>query len=290
MNPKSKIGVAQFEGRSFTQIREHYLLEKSLALRLKTSTKEERIDQKLYSELYDELFRKVPHHTQLGRQQNERTDYLIKQRVKLIEHFLKPKTTFLEIGCGTGHLTREVANQVDKIFAIDVSEELTQSLCLPDNVDLVLSDGISVPIPESSIDVAYSHQLMEHLHPDDAIEQLQAIYRALKPNGTYICITPNRLCGPHDISKYFEEVATGFHLKEYSVSELYAIFRQAGFKQINLYKIYRQSQLFKLAITPGIASLFRFSEVLLEQLPPNIRRKVADSPIFFRSITIVGTK
>jgi predicted SAM-dependent methyltransferase len=51
---------------------------------------------------------------------------------------------------------------------------------------------------------------MEHLHPDDAFEQLKQIYTALTPGGLYICTTPNRLTGPHDVSKYFDETAAGF--------------------------------------------------------------------------------
>jgi SAM-dependent methyltransferase len=82
--------------------------------------------------------------------------------------------------------------------------------------------------------MTYSNQLMEHLHPEDAYEQLCNIYNVLTPGGMYLCVTPNRLFGPHDISKYFDDVATGFHLKEYTVTELEAIFKKAGFSKIRL--------------------------------------------------------
>jgi hypothetical protein len=75
---------------------------------------------------------------------------------------------------------------------------------------------------------------MEHLHPDDALEQLDNIYASLAPSGVYLCRTPNRLNGPHDISKYFDPVATGFHLREYTVSELRQLFMQAGFSRTRL--------------------------------------------------------
>ena len=38
----------------------------------------------------------------------------------------------------------------------------------------------------------------------------------------FICLTPHRSTGPHDMSKYFGDVATGFHLKEYTNKELYS--------------------------------------------------------------------
>jgi hypothetical protein len=76
---------------------------------------------------------------------------------------------------------------------------------------------------------------MEHIHPDDALVQLRSIYQILAKGGIYICITPNRLNGPHDISKYFDEVASGFHLKEYTTSELKDLFRTVGFVRVKAY-------------------------------------------------------
>ena len=38
--------------------------------------------------------------------------------------------------------------------------------------------------------------------------------------GVYICITPNRVSGPHDVSRGFDEVATGFHMHEYTGREI----------------------------------------------------------------------
>ena len=76
---------------------------------------------------------------------------------------------------------------------------------------------------------------MEHLHPDDALEQLANVYKALKPGGCYVCITPNQLSGPHDVSMYFDETATGFHLKEYTNTEILNLFQQIGFSKIDLY-------------------------------------------------------
>jgi SAM-dependent methyltransferase len=89
-----------------------------------------------------------------------------------------------------------------------------------------------MPVDAQSVDVAYSNQVMEHLHPDDALEQLAHIHRSLAPGGVYVCITPNRLTGPHDISMYFDERATGFHLKEYTFGDLRRLFLEVGFSRV----------------------------------------------------------
>ena len=73
---------------------------------------------------------------------------------------------------------------------------------------------------------------MEHLHPEDAIDQLKNIYRTLKPGGRYLCVTPNKLYGPSDISGFFDDEATGLHLKEYTNREIARIFSSAGFTQL----------------------------------------------------------
>ena len=40
--------------------------------------------------------------------------------------------------------------------------------------------------------------------PEDAVEQLRHLHAALAPGGVYLCITPSRLTGPHDISYLFD--------------------------------------------------------------------------------------
>lgn len=276
------------EKRSFNQIEEHYIIEKALAGKLLNSTKEDR--QYLYTSLYDELYRRVPHHSQLTRKSSpEITAWIVAQRMQLLERFLSPQKTYLEIGVGDCSLAIEVAKYVKKVYALDVSTEITKQVIFPSNVDFVISDGCSIPVRENSVDIAYSHQLMEHLHPDDAVEQLQNIYKALAPNGIYICITPNRLSGPHDISRYFDEVATGFHLKEYTIAELYELFRRVGFSKISWVKNNGKMHM-EIPLNQSTNFLIKIAEKILDRLPYSLKKKIANTPLLFRGMTIIGTK
>ena len=56
---------------------------------------------------------------------------------------------------------------------MDVSARLSQNVRFPDNFEFIVSDGVTIPVPENSVSIAYSYQCMEHLHPDDAVEQLE---------------------------------------------------------------------------------------------------------------------
>ncbi|MBE9166062.1 class I SAM-dependent methyltransferase [Pleurocapsales cyanobacterium LEGE 06147] len=283
-----KIKIDKNEKRNIEQIREHYEIEKELASRLRNSSEKER--QYLYTALYDELFKKVPLHPQLTRKSNSKiTAWVVSQRMQLLSHFLNLNTTFLEVGPGDCSLSIEVAKYVKKVYAVDVSNEIAKNIIFPQNFKFLLSENCNIPVPENSINIAYSHQLMEHLHPDDAFIQLQNIYRALVPNGIYICITPNRLSGPHDISKYFDEIATGFHLKEYTVTELAELFRRAGFVKISLYKSYQRTNL-EIPLNSATLPIFRVCENFLDILPYFLRRKIASLPILFRGMTVIGIK
>jgi SAM-dependent methyltransferase len=258
--------VSSNNGPTPAQIRQHYEIEKALAARLRNSTREER--KHLYNSLYDEMFRRVDVHPQLLEKQSpEFQARVLPRQLRFVSRFLQPDSVFLEVGPGDCSFSFAVARLVKQVYAADVSEEVAgHSGQKPPNFRLIISDGCSVPLPHNSVDVAYSNQVMEHIHPDDAIEQLQDIRAALVPGGVYVCVTPNRLCGPHDVSKYFDDVATGFHLKEYTWTELSELFRGAGFSRVTAHiggmGFHMPCPLF----------LLRVLERIFEPIPPSVRR------------------
>lgn len=267
------------------QLREHYEIEKELAHTLRNASRQER--RYLYCSLYDELYRRVPRHPQLTRKSSPlETTLAVSLQMKFLEPFLKKNITFLEVGPGACALSLEVARFAKQVYAVDISDEITKGLAPPPNFHLILSDGCSVPVPQNSVDVAYSNQLMEHLHPDDAAEQLESIYNALIPGGIYICITPNRLSGPHDVSKCFDEVATGFHLKEYTTVELISLFRKIGFSRVKVY-LGAKGRYISFPVFPIV-----LYETLLDKFPCKLRKTVAHILPFrlLLNIRLVGMK
>jgi SAM-dependent methyltransferase len=228
MPPRDPLGY-----RTETELRDHYEIERELADRLRSASRAER--QTLYHSVYDELFQRVPRHPQLVRGADPAAAAAeAAQQVRMLTLFLQPGATFLEVGAGDCALSVAVAAMVARVYAVDVSDEITPGVLLPDNVELFLSDGTSIPVPKESVDLGYSNQLMEHLHPDDAYEQLRNIYESLRPGGRYVCITPNRVTGPYDISMFFDDEATGFHLKEYRLRELRKLLRHVGFSRARI--------------------------------------------------------
>jgi SAM-dependent methyltransferase len=272
------------ETRPPALLRQHYEVERELADRLRSATREQR--RWMYGSVYDELYQRVPHHPQLTRKSSpELTQQGLGPQLRILRPYLRPETTVLEIGPGDCALSMALAPQVRQVYGLDVSEEITRRVALPSNFKLILSDGASVPVPPDSVDVAYSNQLMEHLHPDDAMEQLAGIWRALRPGGVYICITPNRLNGPHDVSQHFDSVATGFHLKEYTVAELSEMFRSVGFRKVQVL-LGRRGACVPVPVAPVVAG-----EVALG-LVPSVARQAVGRTLgrVFLGIRLLGTK
>ena len=266
---RMRVAPARGETRTRQQLREHYLIERELADRLRSAPRSQR--GALYSELYDELFRRVAHHPMLHAGDHPQREHEIARALCFVRSFLSNESVFMEVGAGDCALALRAALLAKQVYAIDVSEEITRSVVPPGNFRLILSDGCSTPVPEGGIDVAFSNQLMEHLHPEDAREQLRNIYRSLAPGGIYVCITPNRMYGPHDISVHFDEIATGFHLREYTARDIRKLFVDAGFAEVRFYASARGR--FLRCPYWAIAAL----ESALGALPCSLRKRLADT-------------
>lgn len=273
------------ETRTEAQLREHYEVERQLSDQLRNASKDER--RTLYAHVYNELFRLVPHHSMLTRKNTpEQQQKTTQNQMLLLRKLLNKEMSLLEIGAGDCSLSFEAAKITKQVYAIEVSQTIADAAKTPANFKLIISDGTTIPLPKNSADVAYSNQLMEHLHPDDAFEQLENIYRTLAQKGVYLCITPNRLNGPHDISQYFDIEATGFHLKEYTVTDLSDLFRKAGFSKVKIF-VGAKGMFFLIPVFP-----VRLLESILKRLPTKISKRLADIKIIraLIDIRLVGIK
>lgn len=250
----------------------HYRVERELADRLRQAPAPER--GRIFGEVYDELFRLVPAHPQLARKKDRASSALeLRNKMRLLSRYVTEDTDFLEIGAGDCVLSRHVSKTARSVVAVDVSEAVASTDDAPPNFRLVLTDGLSVPLPDGSISLAYSNQLMEHLHPDDVRAQLTEIIRVLRPGGGYLVITPSRLSGPHDISRGFDDVATGFHLKEYTRRELSGLLKLAGFRHQQTYAGGRG----RYVRVP--TALVEMAERSFERLPKRVRRTLRSNPV-----------
>ena len=261
--------MSHHETRTPERIRAHYLAERALADELRRAGSfEDR--RRIASHMYDDLFAQIPDHPRLLSREDAEDERArnVSWNLAQLRPYLKPGRVFLEVGAGDCALATRVAETAAHVYAVDISDQ-TLGRKLPANCSLVISDGRSIDVPEASVDVAFSDQLMEHLHPEDALTQLRNIRRCLRPGGVYVCITPNRLYGPSDVSGHFDEVATGFHMREYSLREIRSLFEDAGFNSLCVF-VGARGHFARCPQRPLEAI-----ESALERLPHPVRRRIA---------------
>ncbi|MGH6777507.1 MAG: methyltransferase domain-containing protein [Bradyrhizobium sp.] len=256
----------------------HYELERRLSDRLRSASRRER--PLVYTEIYSELFDRLPDHPQKTRRGAE--SIRVADRMRLLRPLLKPGAVYLEIGCGSAALPCALAGIAERVLGLDVTDALIDFAAAPSNFQFVRTGGVEISLRDGAVDLAHSDQLMEHLHVEDAEPQLREIYRVLKPGGQYLCTTPSRVTGPHDISVYFDEVPTGFHMREYDYGSLRALLLEAGFSRVRFPLVVRGLRL----ATPPYPVL-RGIERALAAMPSLKRARISG---ILMGITALATK
>lgn len=100
----------------------------------------------------------------------------------------------LEIGTGTGRMTKAMAGVFDHVHGVDVAPGMLKHAAravegLP--VTLHQVDGLTVPIPDDTVDGAFSTHVFQHFDSiADADANWREMARVLKPGGTLMVHLP----------------------------------------------------------------------------------------------------
>lgn len=261
--------------------RRQYIVEKELAARLRASKREERTE--LFKTLYGELFERIPDHCRLTRRDTpEESRRAVDSRMRLLRPVLTPETVFLEVAPGDCRLASAVAEKVKSVVAVDISDQHDPAEQLPANLQLVIYDGYHLAVPDASVDVAFSYQFLEHLHPDDVDPHFEMMARVLKPGGCYIFDTPHRYSGPHDVAGCFGYTLDCLHMQEWTYRDLIALCRKHGFGAAYAF---RSGEVRKSALVNGLNLAL---ESVCGLLPAPLRRAVCKK--LFGSVTLMVVK
>lgn len=115
------------------------------------------------------------------------------RRVEMLTHHLRPGQHVLELGCGTGYFTRELARTGAQIIAIDISPDLLEAArrdCQRDNVSFEIQNAYDLSYADATFDSVVASSVLHHL---DLGEALREIYRVLKQDGSISFTEPNML-------------------------------------------------------------------------------------------------
>jgi ubiquinone/menaquinone biosynthesis C-methylase UbiE len=109
-------------------------------------------------------------------------------------HYGFDKKSCLEIGCGAGRLTRQLAQTFDRVHAVDVSEDMiirAKQNIRSTNVEFSVIDGIHLPLPDNSVKAVFSTHVIQHLDSVPiGLSYFREFYRVLEPGGTIMVHLP----------------------------------------------------------------------------------------------------
>jgi len=227
---------SRYRGIAEHKIREHFRVERQLRDQILDSSPEER--PYVFNRAYSELFDRVPWHPALKEIEGECDQFGLKTRTGNFVPLLgDPDQEVLELGFGTGELLLGLSEVGFKCTGIDVEPMRVEKLRKTGGgrIRVIHGDATFPEVGDRRFDVVISQQLFEHFHPDDARGHLAAVRDTLHPGGTYFLETPNRLTGPHDVSRFFVDgPAQGFHLREYSVGDMLGFLKKADYSMVEV--------------------------------------------------------
>lgn len=115
------------------------------------------------------------------------------RRIKLLTTHITSGMNVLEIGCGLGYLTKELAHTNANIFTLDISLELLQAakdeISSP-QVHFLRTNAYQLPFQQKIFDSIVGSSVLHHLDIDNALNEF---YRVLKAGGTVYFTEPNML-------------------------------------------------------------------------------------------------
>ena len=154
----------------------------------------------------------------------ERSGYKDFKRLILEDSLLENRNTILDLGCGTGRITEYMADHFKAVFGTDISREMIKQgierLENIKNIDLIETDGSTLPLPDSSIDIVFSYLVFQHMKNRDMVEKnFKEVYRVLMHNGIFkVRIRTDKV----DVNKWWGGV-------EYTEQSIGKLIKEIGF-------------------------------------------------------------
>jgi SAM-dependent methyltransferase len=152
----------------------------------------------------------------------------------------------LEAGCGEGYGADLLARVARRVVALDYDVVTAAHVVrrYPE-VAVARANLVALPLAARSVDAVVSLQVIEHLW-DQALF-LRECLRVLRPGGTLVVSTPNRIT----FSPGLDTPLNPFHTRELDPGELAGLVREAGFDAVEVQGLHHGPRLRELDTRHG---------------------------------------
>lgn len=108
----------------------------------------------------------------------------------LRSRILVPRPLIVDLGCGTGISTRQLADREARVIGIDRDQKMiARAEAIPsDRITYVLASSDSLPFPDEMFDIATAFSSFHWFTDKNSLREIQ---RILKPNGIFFVVNKN---------------------------------------------------------------------------------------------------
>jgi 2-polyprenyl-3-methyl-5-hydroxy-6-metoxy-1,4-benzoquinol methylase len=187
-------------------------------------------------------------------------DYVLPVLLPILKS-LPAGARILDVGCGNGSVTTEIAKRGYKMVGIDLAEpgiRIARQSCPSGRFELLAADrDVLKNLGEEPFDAVYSLEVIEHLY--DPRSFLAGCFAAVKSGGIFACSTPYHgyiknlalsLANKWDF--HANPLFDGGHIKLFSRKKLSEGLLEAGFRDLHFYGTGRLPYLWKSMVMSGV--------------------------------------
>jgi len=192
---------------------------------------------------------------------------------------LTPDNRVLDVGCGSGHTTCEIAKEYgSKVTGIDISEimvakaeQRAQRMGLEDLVEFRVADVFKLPFDDNSFDVALFESVLTPL-PGDKHDALRETVRVIRPGGL-VAVNESliRSTAPEEFIGLAEEHPAMYGI--FTPESLRALLEESGLEIVEMSEV-RSSGVPSMTKELGVSGMIAF---MVKNYPRILWKLISDS-------------